>query len=184
MLEKKLLALGCAVGILACGACFFPPVGPPPAPRPRIDLGSSRRILVRVTNVSPTHHLDPVAVSQWITETINRRRQAGVPAADAGSQSMPGDAVLQVSIVKESIFSESANQAQTASRWGVQLTIDATVTRPDGTVVWRETNQSYRSGSWSNSSDSADPWSSPMLERWVQYYVCGRLVSQVLYGGG
>lgn len=191
MLEKKLLTLGCAMGILACGACFYPPPGGPPAgpplpplrPRVRINLDGSRRILVRVTNVSETHHVDPVPVGSWIAESINTQSEGDAPIAIAGNETTPWDAVLQVSIVKESA-SETATQSPAGtSREAVQLNIDATLTLPDGTVVWRETNRPYRSGDWGLLANSADPWSPANLGHWIHYYVCRTIVSQAFYGG-
>lgn len=180
MLEKKLLTLGCVAGILLCGACFLPPPRqtlPPLA----VDLSGSSRILVRVTNISETRHVDPVVLGRLIAREIDDERPAGAPRAFVGDESQHDDTVLQISIAKESAGSEASAGATTGQMSTfVQLAINASLTKPDGVVVWHEVNQQYRSngrGQW-----AADPWSSPAFTNWLRYYVAVRLVSHFLFG--
>src|ERR1035438_9069294 len=97
MLEKKLLTLACAAGILACGACFLPPLPehhrPPPLPA-RLALAGIQSIRVSVTNTSESHHLDPSDLALAVTKSINElTNETGVSAYD---QRYAGDAVLEI----------------------------------------------------------------------------------------
>jgi hypothetical protein len=181
MVRKKLVTLACAVGLLACGACFLPPL-PQPAPPPlRLPLGRSRAVRVEVTNDAPTHHIDPVEFRGWIVAAINLQRQPVVPPAHIDGEASPDDAVLQIHIVDESAIAEPANPA-VANAAAVQVTLDATLTRPDGAIVWRQMHRLYRSDARYRFADSADPWSSPSFAAWVHDSVCHTLVSQMLDG--
>jgi hypothetical protein len=69
MLAKKLLTLGFAVGILACGACgifYREPLAPVLRP-----VAGIRAILVEVTNVLPSHELAPTDIAEGIAKRLN-----------------------------------------------------------------------------------------------------------------
>jgi hypothetical protein len=144
-------------------------------------LSGTRRILVKVTNISETRHVDPVVFGRFIADAINDPRQAWIPKAFAEGGAQQGDAILQVSIAKESTVSEAPVGAAPGPTPFVQLTLDTSLTSPDGVVLSNETNQLFRSGSapW---AQLADPWSSLGFTNYLRYYVCFRLVSHTFYG--
>jgi hypothetical protein len=68
MLNKKLLTLACAAGILVCGACgMFDRPLPPPM---RLFVGI-HTVRVVVTNKSATHQIDADGVQQAIIKELN-----------------------------------------------------------------------------------------------------------------
>jgi hypothetical protein len=181
MVRKQLLTVVCLLGILACGACFLPPLPAPPPRPPRLDLHRSQGIRVEVTNVSATHHVDSGQMSQWLAEAINRQRRPTIPPARAGGEPMAGDAVMQVSIVGESLTPVTTDR-ETSDAARPEVTLDATLTRPDGAIVWREMNYPYRSNIGILVPAAGDPWSSTGVQGWVQYYLCNRLAGRLLMG--
>jgi hypothetical protein len=181
MVRKKLITLACAAGIVACGACFLPPPHEPPPPPPRIDLSGSRAIRVEVTNASAAQHIDPADLSRWIAVSINAQRRAGIPPARADGKAGEGDAVLRVSIVDESLVNAPTTQGS-SNAVQIQLTLDATLTRPGGAIVWQETKHPYRSNGDYILSASGDSWIWKSEKAWVQHPFCTLLVARMFAG--
>jgi hypothetical protein len=181
MVSKKLITLACAAGIVACGACYLPSPHEPPPPPLRIDLSGSEAIRVEVTNASATHHFNPADLSRWIAASINAQRRAGIPPARAGGEAVEGDAVLRVSLVDESLVSAPTTQGS-SNAVQVQLTLDATLTRPDGAIVWQERKHPYRSNGDYILSASGDSWVWKSVRFWVQRDFCNLLVARMFAG--
>ena len=184
MLEKKLVTLGCAVGILACGACFLPPLPqheplPPPV---RLDLKGIQRIRVEVSNNSESHHLDPNALAGWIEIRINTQaRGAGVKAfSQKTPASADADAVLQVTVLSETLAPDRPESTDGGEQWNVQVSLSAVLTKNDGQVVWRESNGDYRFLRSDARVDAADFWNGPGLKNWVTVETGWRLVARML----
>lgn len=172
----------CAIGILACGACFLPPPRQTLPPPPRIDLRGSRDISVVVTNVSETHHIDADAFGRWIADAINEDSGPSGPKAHGGGKPNPGEAVLQISIKKESAESRTDTIPPALSVWTLSTTIDAMLLAADGTVVLHLSNDEYRSNARRRASDSQDIWRSQTVESWLRYYVARNFAPKVLFG--
>lgn len=181
MLEKKLLTLACALGILACGACFLPPLPEhrPPAPPPPIASLGVNNICVSVTNRSDAPHIDPAVFAGRVIVNINRRSPAGAPRARFCGGASP-DATLQISIAGESVALEQSNPPSANLRYTFHLRIDATLVTPDGAVLWTDSRPDYQSNTLTLPG-SANPWKSPGFDAWVHHQVCDRLVSRMLF---
>jgi len=177
MVEKKLLTLACAAGILACGACYLPPEPYRPPP-PRIELQGIQSIRVAAANVSELHHIDPSSLAQAVANSVElRARETGVNATAQGSAG-PADAVLAITVLSESaILSLSSNK-----RLSLLINISATLTRQDGVVIWRETDIPYQFSYNLRSDDSEDVWQSAFLRTWVTNMLGNRLVYRMFYG--
>jgi hypothetical protein len=178
MFEKKLLTLAAMVGILACGACFLPPLSqneplPPPIPN---GLDGVQSIRVEVANASPSHHLDSADLALKIAETINQQSWKTRVNAHVRKEAGDGDAVLAVTVLSETVGSAKPGRVT------FLLKDSATLTRLDGTLVWRETEV----GNWitRNFADenAADVWKAPDLVDWVSKALSDRLVFRMLYG--
>lgn len=141
MLEKKLLTLACAVGILACGACFLPPLPEhrPPPPPLRLNLDGIQSVRVEAMNISETHHLDPVDLAQGVAHAINEKTWKAGLNAYTGKEAGDADAVLRITILNETVDARGpASQANPGSMT-ISIKDTATLTRQDGVVVWSET---------------------------------------------
>jgi hypothetical protein len=184
MLEKKLVTLGCAVGILACGACFLPPLPEhqPPPPPVHLDLQGIRRIRLEVSNASESHHLDPEALAGWIEIRINTQaRGAGVKAfSEKNPASADADAVLQVTVLSETVAPEQPKATRGDEQWNIQVSLSAVLTKKDGQMVWRESDGDYRFFRSDARGDTADTWNRPGLQNWVGVETGWRLVARML----
>jgi hypothetical protein len=178
MVEKKLLTLACAAGILACGACFLPPLPehqPPPLP-PRLSLQGIQSIQVSVTNASESHHLNPTDLAQSVIQSINEQAtETGVSAYD---QRYARDAVLEIIVLSESATPSTTSDKKVSFMIG----ITATLTRQDGAVIWRETDAKYPFSYNLTSDRSADTWQNAFLRTWLTNMLGTRLVHRMFRG--
>ncbi|MFZ0395481.1 MAG: hypothetical protein WCF17_00705 [Terracidiphilus sp.] len=146
MHREKLITAACALGILACGACFLPPprpAAPPLAP----DLRASRRIRVEVANLSPTQHVPPQRLGRTIVERMNGRLARTDIRARTNTEPKTGDAVLHIEILQESVASKSAPSypRQSGVVFNFSVFFNGTLTAANGAVVWRVTNRTCTS---------------------------------------
>jgi hypothetical protein len=178
MIEKKLLTLACAAGILACGACFLPtlPDRQPPPPPARLALAGIQSIWVSVTNTSESHRLDPRDLAQAVIKSINEQsHETGVSAYE---QRDAADAVLEVTVVSETEKPLPSNNKGVV----FEITISATLTRKEGDLMWRET-EALDPFSYSLTSDySGNPLQNASVRAWVTNMLSTRLVYRMLHG--
>jgi hypothetical protein len=180
MVKKKLLVLAGVVGILACGACFLPPLPEhePPPPPVRIGLDGVQSIRVEVANASPSHHLDSAALARKIAETINEQSWKTKVNAHVGKEAGGEDAVLVITVLSETM--EAAPPAKTGSMT-FHVKDSATLTRLDGALVWRETE----AGNWITRNvveeNAADAWKEPGLVDGLDKELSDRLVFRMFY---
>jgi hypothetical protein len=181
MLEKKLLTLACAAGILACGACFGPISSPPPLPPPLLDLHGIQSIQVVVTSVSESHHLNLSDLAGRVTYFINWQTQHTGVSAYAQQQAEPGDAVLQITILSETVDLSSSPPLTARKKLPFLIKVSATLTRQDGQVIWHETDAEYLVHYSFKPEDSSDVWKDTFLRNYVTNQLSSRLVHRMFY---
>jgi hypothetical protein len=144
MLEKKLVTVACAAGVLGCGACFLPPLPQhkPPPPPLRIDFGEIRNIRVEVTNASVTHRIEGARLAEEVADEINAQPRISRVSAHVGNGVEP-DAVLRIVVVSESVKEDDPAMANPRSVTFF-LKDSASLTNRDGGVVWQETEAGSR----------------------------------------
>jgi hypothetical protein len=184
MLEKKLVTLLCAAGILACGACFLPPLPqrPPPPPPPHLDLQGIQSIRVEVTNNSESHHLDPSDLAQAVANSINWQGKETRVDVHVQKEACDDDAVLAIVIVNESAaLGATAAKGDPNKEWLFEVKISATLTRKDGQVVWSETDSGPRFSRKLAQTDPAEVWNDPIVRNSLTLALGNRLVYRMLY---
>ncbi|MGD0631919.1 MAG: hypothetical protein ABR987_21510 [Terracidiphilus sp.] len=182
MLAKKLVTLGCAVGILACGACFLPPLHEPPPPPVRLDFEGIQRIRVEVSNNSESHHLDPNALASFIEVRINSQaRLAGVKAfSQKDPASADADGVLHVTVLSETVAPARPESTGGGEPWDVQVSLSAVLTKKDAQVVWRESDGDYRFLRSLSRANAAAIWKGPAVRNLLGSETAWRLVNRML----
>jgi len=191
MLEKKLLTLCCAIGILAFGACFLPPIPvhhpstptplPPPPPTLATDLHGVQVIHVVVQNASTTRAVDPARLAQWVTDCINdKTRYTGIHAY-TGDGETTGAALLKIEIAKEDAAQKRVDSGSSVGLWLVRLELAATLTGADGTVLRQMSDVGFKRY-FSLPEKDPDVWQARGVQQWIAVGVSGTLVNDVLYG--
>jgi hypothetical protein len=186
MVAKKLLTLACAVGILACGACFLPP-SPEPKPQPppqvRIDLTGIRMIRVEVVNSSGTHHLNGADLASEVAGAITARfgARTGRPELRASTGDGQGveDAVFKITILSESLVEEAPSAARVSGPF--LIGDSATLTRRDGVVLWQETNATNRIYIPIPPSDAGEMWKDLLVEKKLETVLANHLVLRMVF---
>jgi len=174
MVEKKLLTVASAVGILACGACFLPPL-PEPAPPLRNALRGVRTIQITAANDSPSHHIDPSGLAQALMQNLNwKTSETGATAFVTQKAGVLEGAALAITILSEDGKPIPLKDYPSLSRWKVVVKISATLTRQDGSQIWQETGTEYsvdhvypRSGAPWDDSHSSNLLASELADRLI-----------------
>jgi len=181
MVEKKLLTLAGAVGILACGSCFLPPLPQrnPPPPPVRMGLSGIRSIRVEVANSSPTHHLDPASLAQKIADAINEQSWRTKVSAYAGKEADGGDAVLAITVLSETV---EAAPLEKNVRLIFLIHDSARLTKADGIQMWWELAAGNSIQRDVVDENVADVWKEPGLADSVSRGLSKRLVFRLLNG--
>jgi hypothetical protein len=180
MAGKKLLTLACAVGILACGACFLPPL-PPPKPKPGIYLHSIRSIGVSVRNETESHHVNPSLLQQAAVMHINLLTN-GIQVNAVGQGPVASDdAVLEVAIVNERVSEFPPSHPGGCRELEFQISVYATLTRKDGRVMWQETNDQQTVSACLTRAEPSDAWNDQAQQFWLMDTVGKRLAYHMFY---
>jgi hypothetical protein len=179
MLEKKVLTLAGALGILACGACFLPPLPEHRSPLPQLQ--GVRRIRVAVAGSSASQHIDPPALAQAVAFRINLETSGTGAKAYAGDQAEGRDGILSIAVLKASATPGSASVANGLVMWSFDVTVTATFTDSGGRVVWQETDGDYCLSRALPPIDPAEMWNDPIDRNWLARAVGNRLVERMLH---
>lgn len=180
MLDKKLLTLACAIGILACGACFLPPL-PEHRPPPPL-LQGIRRIRVVVSSSADSPCIDPAALAREIAEGFNLEISGTGVKAYVRDKAEDKDAILYIEAPGVNGTPGSAPMASGLYMWSFEVVISATLTDPGGHVVWQEKDGSFRIFHAFPPKDLAELWSDQGYRNWLASAVGERLVKQMLHG--
>jgi hypothetical protein len=185
MLEKKLLTVAGVIGILACGACFLPPIKNtpqyPPAPL-RPELKGIKTIDLFVDDASDSHQVDRIKVAALICNNMDSRKDQTRIGCEFRETPRPKYAVLRVTLVKEWANPRPPESGQAAPLWLLELTINATLTGPKGQVLWQQENATYRGNEFIQTNDPVEAWKDPRAAHWISTGFSDRLLGAMFYG--
>jgi hypothetical protein len=167
MLRKKLLTIAGVVGILACGACFLPPIrqGPPtpPPPRPIQVPKDVRTVRVVVTDNSIPAHIDAQAMANFVANFINVTHSGQGVSAHAGTQ--PGDADLEIAIADENAILVREWPSDGTESWSFSFILTAELVRNGNKVVGKKRNVPIQIPLVLRPNHPADVWSIPEVQK-------------------
>jgi hypothetical protein len=137
MLEKKLMALTCAAGILVFGACGVslsaPPVPHlPPAPVPGLALVHT--IAIQVEDVSDGDLVDGDALGQAVVANWNSARKKKQVHFDVMQPSRADDATLKIVLIRKSLSCEPSSPF--VQKCGIRLITSSNLISRDGKFLW------------------------------------------------
>ena len=182
MIEKKLVTLACAAGILACGACFLPPLPErvPTPPPVQLDLQGVHRIHVAVENASATHHLDGDKLASWIAVRAQTQARGRGLTAFSGPRAPDQDGELKVTVLTESANPGQKGYKKGTVGWTFEVSVSAELRNSAGVTVWRENNGHYLYEHDEKPGDATAAWEDNDQSDWLMVGVGNRLVFRML----
>ncbi len=166
MVEKKLVTLGCAVGILMCGACFLPPLN---EPKPHLPpaLVSVHSLAIQVEDGTGTSLFDPVMMSKATAGNFNRQWSEFSVRAMALSDGGPADAVLKITVLRKM---DSFNPGQKGRQfYPLEMVASFTVTAADGRILESKPEERLRFGVWFDGKSLPETWNSNPFRQEAAY---------------
>jgi hypothetical protein len=186
MLGKKLLTIACVVGILACGACFLPPIGntprDPPPPPLRDELRGIKTIDLFVDDNSDSHLVVPAQVAGRIGGKMDWLEDRTHINCAFRATPRPRDAVLRITLLKESATQRAPESSQTGPGWLLELTINATLTGPDGQILWQQKNVTYSDNESFQPNDPGEISKDQKILDWISGRFSDQLLDAMFYG--
>ena len=181
MLWKQLLTMACAVGILACGACFLPPRYTPQPP-PAIFSENVKRLRIVVVNQTESRHLDPSALAEVLAGKIDIfAAGAHVSSHIDGALNSAEDSVLQVQILSESAELQSSPSRNGLALWKFQIKTSASLTNASGIPLWRGKEFLNLDVSPSYATDAETMWKDPLAQSDLLRRLGIELASRVIH---
>ncbi len=180
MLKKKLLTLACAIGILAFGACFLPPIyHTPPAPPPNLrpELGHIRTLHVRVSDMSQPSHLDTDRVAKSISEEMKLLTNGYIVVAPTADSA---DAVLDVTVTNENASAQTVNPVSGNTIWLFEINVSSSLMSADGEVLWKSTDDRVHFARAISPHHGQDIWREGIIRREAPDTLAARVVAQLV----
>ena len=145
MFEKKLITLACFVGILACGACFLPPL-----PRKKVSLppalASLHRVAIHVEDGTSSNLFDSQIMSNATAGNFNQLWKDYPVRAEVFNAGVHTDAVLRIAVhSKTSSCARKNNGKQFCS---FEIISSFTLKSADGSILRHMEQGSSRFGLW------------------------------------
>jgi len=143
--RKKLLTLAGLVGILACGACFLPPLPQQRASLPPA-LASVHMIAIRVEDGTASNLFDPLIMSNATAGNFNQLWKEFPVKAEASNAGGPSDAVLRITVLRKTTScNPEGNGKQFCS---FEMVASFTLTIADGRALQSWPQKSSKFGVW------------------------------------
>jgi RNase P/RNase MRP subunit p29 len=161
MVKKKLLTLAGVVGILACGACFLPPLPQKKAPLPPA-LSSVHKIAVQVEDGTAGNLFDSVIMSSATASNFNRILMDYQVRAEAYNTVGHGDAVLRITMLNKTASCVPKGDGEYCS---IELIASYTLTAVDGRVLLSRPQESSKNGIWQQGNSLPENLKASTFER-------------------
>jgi hypothetical protein len=166
MLEKKLVTLGCAVSILACGACFLPPLQGPKPPLPPA-LTSVHLIAVHVEDGTARNLFDPLIMSSATASNFNRLWKEFPVRAEAFDAGIPSDATLKITVIRTTASCIPRDKDKQFCSF--EFFASFTVTGAGGRILQSEPEEGSRFGLWFKGNSLPETWNSDPFRQEATY---------------
>jgi len=145
MLKQKLLTIAGVVGILACGACFLPPIPQRKAPLPPA-LASVHRITIQVEDGTAGKLFDPLVMSNATARNFNELWREFPVRADAVNTGGSSDATLRITVHSRTVSCKAESKDKLFCSY--EMIISVTLTAADGTILKNRQQESSKFGLW------------------------------------
>jgi len=155
MLDKKLLTVGSAIGILAMGACFLPPDRSPSHPLPPY-LRSIHSIAILVEDATGESPMDSYTMSAATAGRFNRLGAEFPVHAAPQRVGTYSDVVLHIVVTQKSL--SHVRTAGSRELWEFQISTDSTLISNNGQFLWNLPNGAVRVTRWFPADAGTPSW--------------------------
>ena len=142
--KKKLLTLVGVVGILACGACYLPPLPQHKYPLPPA-LSSVHKIAVQVEDGAAGNLFDPLIMSKATADNFNALWQEFPVRAETFNAGGPSDTTLRITVLRKTVSCTPINGKPSCS---YEMIASFTLTTADGRILQSRSQASSKFGLW------------------------------------
>jgi len=162
MIERKILTLAGAAGILACGACFLPPLPGPKPPLPPA-LASVHIIAIHVEDGTAGNLFDPLIMSNATVGNFNRLWKEFPVRAVSSNSAGPKDATLRINVLRKTASCAPADKGHQFCSF--DLISSFTLTAADGRILQSKPEERSKLGIWLKGDSLPETWNSnPFLQ--------------------
>ena len=153
MVEKKLLTIAGVAGILACGACFLPPLPQKKAPLPPA-LASVHRITIQVEDGTGNKLFDPLIMSNATASNFNELWSGFPVRAEAVNAGEPGDTLLSITVHRKTVSCKAESKDKLFCSY--EMIISVTLTDANGRVLKGKDQALSKFGLWYHGTSLAE----------------------------
>ena len=164
MIEKKLLTIAGILGILACGACFLPPITDrQPAPPQKLPPAKVRTVRVVVTDGSNPEHIDTQSIAALVAHWIDVRLTSQGISAHTGNE--PADANLEIELNDEDAILVTTSPSDGTETWSFSFSLSTALVNNGGEIVRQKWNLPVRFNVVLAPNHPAGVWSLPEVRQ-------------------
>jgi hypothetical protein len=150
MVRKKLLTLAGVVGILACGACFLPPLPQKKVPLPPA-LSFVHKVAIQVEDATHSNLFDSRRMSESTAFNFNQYWTKLPVKALNFYAGVSGDAILKITVISKTV--SCPNKRNEMQFCTFEMSSSYALTAADGRILQSRPQESAHFREWLNGAD-------------------------------
>jgi hypothetical protein len=155
MWQPKVLTVAGVMVILACGACFLPPI-PPPRPRVPPHLAGVTILAIQVEDGSGSDPFQEESMSRETATQFNRLWQEYPVHAIPWKPGITCDEVLRITVLSKSILPSQTSGGRQPLE--LEIVADFSIIAPSGVLLWQQPAKKVRFTHWFQAAPPAPIW--------------------------
>ena len=159
MLRPKVLTVAAVLGILACGACFLPPL---PQPKRKLPpyLAGVHTVAIQVEDLSTSDPFDSGAMSTATAASFNRLWTDFPVHAEPLHSVNTADATLHIAILYKYKSASLSRGPDGGEVWDFQIAANFTLMARDGRLLWQQFGKTRNFARWFQAAPTPSLWNS------------------------
>lgn len=155
MWQPKVLTVAGVLTILACGACFLPPI-PPPRPRVPPPLTGVTVLAIQVEDGSGSEPFQDEPIIRQTATQFNRLWQEYPVHAIPWKPGITCDEILRITVLNKSIVPGQTSGGKQSLE--LEIVADFSIIAPSGVLLWQQPAKKVRFTQWFQPAPPAPSW--------------------------
>ena len=137
MVKQQIVTAACVAGILACGACFLPPIPNRPPRPPAAPVRQLQPLQIVVSSQAAEPHLDTSQLARELARALAGRKDGAIQAFPAGEEQVAAGE-LRLVLLEEwaTPVGEPTPAHLEQTTWLYRFRLTVTIAGADGLVSW------------------------------------------------